>query len=350
MWICWRYHRFLKCEEICDKLYVDIIISKEGKIMKCPSCGNNNPDDAVKCECGYGLTPHPTTLYKSFADMKAKKLFFNSLRAYGRALSTFLFLTAIYTAVALGSLLTQGETPATAGTVVGTAVHLLAQIVTYLALIVAAHKITDEKDIGILESYSRSFSLFPRFIWTSLLYILIVVGGLILFVIPGIIWGLRYVLAPYAVIVEGISGKEALSRSRVLTKDRLLPIGACETIFFWAFFLIIMIPLYVLIFLIGAVTGVSDPNPNWTETISSFGNIISQGLYVIFNVILFKSLRVELPSREIIIKAEAEKRESRRKILQEIKDPCPYCKFNLKSGQDTCDECGKVFYEPAEEM
>ena len=30
MWICWRYHRFLKCEEICDKLYVDIIISKDG--------------------------------------------------------------------------------------------------------------------------------------------------------------------------------------------------------------------------------------------------------------------------------------------------------------------------------
>ena len=33
-------------------------------------------------------------------------------------------------------------------------------------------------------------------------------------------------------------------------------------------------------------------------------------------------------------------------MLNELKDPCPYCKFNLKSGKDKCDECGKEFYKP----
>ena len=37
----------------------------------------------------------------------------------------------------------------------------------------------------------------------------------------------------------------------------------------------------------------------------------------------------------------------KKKALNKIKDPCPYCKFNLKSGKDKCDECGKEFYPMA---
>jgi hypothetical protein len=43
-----------------------------------------------------------------------------------------------------------------------------------------------------------------------------------------------------------------------------------------------------------------------------------------------------------------ERRELRLKILRERNDLCPYCKFNLRSGADKCDECGKLFYEPEE--
>ncbi len=39
-----------------------------------------------------------------------------------------------------------------------------------------------------------------------------------------------------------------------------------------------------------------------------------------------------------------DRREMRRKMLEELKDYCPYCKFNLKTGKDKCDECGKEFY------
>ena len=37
----------------------------------------------------------------------------------------------------------------------------------------------------------------------------------------------------------------------------------------------------------------------------------------------------------------------KRKALIELKDPCPYCKFNLRSKKDKCDECGKEFYPMA---
>jgi len=262
--------------------------------MKCPACGTITPDDTIKCECGYSLTTHTRPLYWSFGGMRAKDFFFNSLRAYVRALSTFLLLGAIYTAVSLGLVLTEGETLSTAGSIVVLIVHLMAQIVTYMALIIAAHKVSDGEDIGILESYALSFSLFGRFIWTSLLYILIVLGGIILFIIPGIIWSVRYVFAPYAVIVEGIGGKEALSLSKTLTEDSLWAIGWREFVFGLLFLLIIWIPTFVLIFLIAFVSiviGVSELNPMSAGAIWTFGNIISQGFFVIFNVLLFKSLR-----------------------------------------------------------
>jgi hypothetical protein len=39
-----------------------------------------------------------------------------------------------------------------------------------------------------------------------------------------------------------------------------------------------------------------------------------------------------------------DRREMRRRMLQDLKDCCPYCKFNLKTGKDKCEECGKEFY------
>ena len=39
-----------------------------------------------------------------------------------------------------------------------------------------------------------------------------------------------------------------------------------------------------------------------------------------------------------------DRREMRRQMLQALKDYCPYCKFNLKTGKEKCDECGLDFY------
>jgi hypothetical protein len=41
-----------------------------------------------------------------------------------------------------------------------------------------------------------------------------------------------------------------------------------------------------------------------------------------------------------------EQRELRRQMIRDLKDPCPYCNFNLKSGKEQCEECGKLFCAP----
>jgi hypothetical protein len=45
-----------------------------------------------------------------------------------------------------------------------------------------------------------------------------VIGGLILLVIPGIIFAIRFMVAPNVVVVEGFRGTRALARSWELTK------------------------------------------------------------------------------------------------------------------------------------
>jgi hypothetical protein len=96
--------------------------------------------------------------------------------------------------------------------------------------------------------------------------------------------------------VEGIGGRDALSRSKALTKDRRGRIFFLELGFGLLFFLVIVIPVALLILLVGVMLenpfiGFSQPRPAWAEGIQLFGNVISEGLFVIFNVLLFKSLR-----------------------------------------------------------
>ncbi len=53
-------------------------------------------------------------------------------------------------------------------------------------------------------------------LWTNLVYLLRVVLGLLLLVVPGVVVFLRGWFVHQVVVVEGLSGREALQRSRVL--------------------------------------------------------------------------------------------------------------------------------------
>jgi uncharacterized membrane protein len=50
------------------------------------------------------------------------------------------------------------------------------------------------------------------------LYGLIVLGGLILLIVPGIIWGIQFQFFAYYILTEGCSPVEALKKSAAITK------------------------------------------------------------------------------------------------------------------------------------
>ena len=72
------------------------------------------------------------------------------------------------------------------------------------------------------------FSVLPAALAVSFLYGLIVTAGLVLLIIPGVIWGLAYIYAQYSVIDKKTGIKGSFVHSSLITygfKERLLPIA-----------------------------------------------------------------------------------------------------------------------------
>ncbi len=68
------------------------------------------------------------------------------------------------------------------------------------------------------QAYGYVFRRFGKLVGALLLAMLLVMFGTLLFVIPGIILYIRYLLVPVVVVVEDVGGGTALKRSRELMK------------------------------------------------------------------------------------------------------------------------------------
>jgi hypothetical protein len=104
--------------------------------------------------------------------------------------------------------------------VVGILSLLITPLVTG-ALAWAASKIYLGESPSIAEIVSFTFSRFGALLLVSILAFLAVAGGFILLIIPGIIFYLRLIFSPVAVVVEDKRGRRALGRSWALSKGSL---------------------------------------------------------------------------------------------------------------------------------
>ena len=75
-----------------------------------------------------------------------------------------------------------------------------------------------KEEIGFKKSFKKAWPKIGSYFWVNLLSGLAVTIGMILLIIPGIIFAVWFVLANYALIVEGKKGSNALSRSKELVK------------------------------------------------------------------------------------------------------------------------------------
>ncbi|RJQ19298.1 MAG: DUF975 family protein [Nitrospiraceae bacterium] len=66
---------------------------------------------------------------------------------------------------------------------------------------------------GQMDDLLSSFDRLPAFIAGSMVYALIIIGGLMLFIVPGVIWGIRFSMFPYFILEKGLGPIEALKAS-----------------------------------------------------------------------------------------------------------------------------------------
>ncbi len=283
---------------------------------RCPACGTMNTNTAIHCRCGYNFRhARGTDPVVPPADELPNVWWFftRSWRIFGTNWRTFLILAAVPTvilpvaaALALGNFPSEPSTPtppwAAGGMVI--IITIIVMTLNTLALITAAHRTIEGEPITVGESYALALNGVWDFVWTGFLYVLIVLGGLVLFVIPGIVLAIGYFASPYLVVLEGISGRRALSRSTALSRGRKMRIWWREMGCGILFSLTLGLATFALTVLVAAVMGdlpaaFAQQKPLWAETIELYGNIVSQALFVIFNVLLIKCLQTVSSGEEV---------------------------------------------------
>jgi uncharacterized membrane protein len=84
-----------------------------------------------------------------------------------------------------------------------------------------ALKIHDKKSAGMEDFLSLKLNQFLDYLITSFLTCLIVLGGLILLIVPGIIFALKYQFATYLIIDKKMRPIDAIKESGRITKEHL---------------------------------------------------------------------------------------------------------------------------------
>lgn len=77
----------------------------------------------------------------------------------------------------------------------------------------------------VKEALGVGWKKFWPFLWTSILSALIIIIGLILFIIPGLVFLVWYFFATYIVLFEGESGWTALQKSKKYVQGRFWPLA-----------------------------------------------------------------------------------------------------------------------------
>lgn len=90
-------------------------------------------------------------------------------------------------------------------------------ILILMGLLRVALNFCDNKESRISDLFSQ-YRLFLSFLLALILYTFITFGGTLLFIIPGIIWGIQFWFFDYLIIDKGLNPVEALKKSSAITK------------------------------------------------------------------------------------------------------------------------------------
>lgn len=91
------------------------------------------------------------------------------------------------------------------------------QLVIGMGLIKIALRFCDNEK-GEFADFFSCFPLFFKYLFGSILYGLIMLGGLILLIIPGVIWGIKFQFFSYFIVDKGFGPIEALKKSSAITR------------------------------------------------------------------------------------------------------------------------------------
>jgi uncharacterized membrane protein len=203
--------------------------------MYCPRCKVENRDEAQLCgSCSWVLTGASTVgldrKYFNFSDvlsfgwriMKTNFWFFVGI--------VFVFLIVIYLPAIAILVLRNQHLPKASDITLGILLRVLGwliSIVVTIGLVKIALSFCDGRKPPFATLFD-AWDCFWRIVGATVLYILIVSAGIILLIVPGIVWAVKFSLCYYFIIDKGLGPVEALkasSRTTMGVKWRLFGFG-----------------------------------------------------------------------------------------------------------------------------
>ncbi len=148
-----------------------------------------------------------------------------------------------------------------------------------IALIRAIVLIDESQEIDILGAYTGSFPYVLTYLFASILSFLATIGGLFLFIIPGVIFSIWFLFTSYAVVAENKGAVASLKRSKRLVDGFWGPV--------WGRFLL----GYLIIAIIGLLTGPLATFPYFGFIIQRIISITTGAFMTIYLYQIFKSLK-----------------------------------------------------------
>lgn len=175
------------------------------------------------------------------------------------------------------------------GTLIGSIVLIIiaaiAAIYVYLwasvSLIIAIKD--SEENIDLKESFKRGRQFISPYFNASVASGLITILGFILFIIPGIIWGVWYAFAGYLAITDKLSYGEAIKRSKQLVKGRWWPI------FGRLAFVVIM--SFIINFAMGTISALLISNKEHQPILSYLFSILWTPFLAVYGYLLYAHIR-----------------------------------------------------------
>ena len=129
-----------------------------------------------------------------------------------------------------------------------------------------------EREVAIKELFSMARHRIASYFWISLLEMLIIFGGFLLFIIPGIIMSIWFSLSLIVFVSEDLKGTKALARSKQLVKGHWWSV-------FWKF-----IVFNVIIMAISITVGL-------IPFIGGFVSMLLVPFSIIFSFLIYENLK-----------------------------------------------------------
>jgi len=159
---------------------------------------------------------------------------------------------------------------------------LFISVLGSIALLIFINNNAPLTSVGQL--YKKSLNLIIPYLWIAILSALITIGGLVLLIIPGLVWAISYSLGIYILMAENIGGYRALKRSRELVQGYWWPVFF-KYLFLFALFIIAALPLLFVNILFAG---------HWSLIISFVFNLIYSFLLIAVSTVYSFNIYLDL--------------------------------------------------------